>query len=199
LLPAIEAARQANPAMKNITVWFDFNDVRLPKKQNHQAVVRALVAAVEAAIPRIPPGRSVRVGFFPRDTVSRLPTYVGDWTFLVSEDFPVAAKHFNVICLGSYPEWMWPPWHCPRLGAGWNSPSADEFARILEAKALKAKHYDIQGRPLWLLIVAELTNDQESHVFPRGEEYLAYLREQVSATGFDFGASPFQQVWLFSD
>lgn len=199
LLPAIEAARQANPAIKSIAAWFDFKDVRLPKNRDHRAVARALVVAAEAAMPRIPPGRSLRVGFLPRDTVSRLPAHLGGWTFLASEDFPVAAEHFNLICLESDPEWQWPCWLCPRMAGGWNTPSSDGFARIFEAKAQKAKKYNTEGRPLWLLIVAELTNDQESHIFPRGEDYLAYLREQISATGFDFGAAAFQQVWLFSE
>ena len=69
----------------------------------------------------------------------------------------------------------------------------------MEGKQKQAINYDLKGKPLWLLIVAEVERDQESHVFPRGEDELAYLRELVSATGFDFAASPFQQVWLFSE
>src|SRR5438309_1387194 len=45
LLPAIEAARQANPAMKSVAASFDFNDVRLPKNRDHRAVAGALIAA----------------------------------------------------------------------------------------------------------------------------------------------------------
>jgi hypothetical protein len=199
LLPLIEAARQASPVARSVAAWLDFKDVRLPKSRDHSRVARALIAAVEAAIPRIPQGRSVRVGFLPRDTVARLPTHDWGWTFLASEDFPDAAQYFNVICLESDPGWHMPFWHCPRMNAGWCAPSADEFGRILDSKARKARKYDAHGRPLWLLIVAELLNDQESHVFPRGQEYLAYLREQVSNTGFDFATGPFQQVWLFSE
>jgi len=104
-----------------------------------------------------------------------------------------------VIRLGFDPGWDGPPWTCPRILGAWNASSDAEFGRILRSKAGKAKKYDTKSLPLWLLVVAELTNDQESHIFPRGEAYLSYLHEQVSATGFDFAAGPFQQVWLFSE
>ncbi len=53
------------------------------------------------------------------------------------------------------------------MAAGWNAPSADEFASILKGKEQKAARYDTQGRPLRLFIVAEMVTDQESHIFPR--------------------------------
>jgi hypothetical protein len=199
LLPAITEARSANPALKNVAAWFDFKDVRLPKKRDHLAVAEDLVRTVQAALPRIPPGQRVRVYFFDKATLSTIPNDVPGWTFLATEDYPDAAEHFNVICLESDPEWDWPLWTCPRMLGGWNAPSDAEFGRILVSKAEKAKKYDTKRLPLWLLIVAELKNDQESHIFPRGSAYLPSLHEQVSATGFDFAAGPFQQVWLFSE
>ena len=199
LLPAILTARKANPAMKSIAAEINFKDVRLPSKRHDQSIVADLIRAVEAAIPRILPGQSLEVSFQPRETVVKCPTYAGNMTFLAAEDFPVAAEHLGIIRMESYPDWEWPPWCCPRMLCGWNSPSADEFTDILRDKEAKAQKYDTQGRPLWLLIVAELANDLESHVFPREEDDLDYLREQIAATGFDFAAGPFQQVWLFSE
>jgi hypothetical protein len=199
MLPAIEAARQGTLSVKSVAASFDFNDIRLPKKRDHRVIAEELVRVVEATIPQIPPDRSVLLCFISRDDLSRIPP---DWcglAFLPSEDFPLATEHFAWIRLKSYPDEEWPPWVCPRMLGGWNTPSANEFSLILDAKAEKAKKYDTQGRALWLLIVAELTNDQESHIFPRREDYLLYLREQISAATFDFADGPFQQVWLFSE
>ena len=204
LEPTIDAARKMNSALKGICVTFDFNDVRLPKSRTHKVVAEALITAVEAAAPRILTDRLIKVSFLDRATIATLsaqvgnPPYVGNWTFLASEDFPVAAEHFNVIRLEAYPQWEWPPWSCPRTMGGWNSPCADEFREILEAKQGKAKKYNTHGRPLWLLIVSDLISDMESHVFPKDGEELASLRERIAATGFDFAKGPFQQVWLFS-
>jgi hypothetical protein len=199
LLPAILDARKAKPAMKSIAAQINFKDVRLPSKRHDQSIVADLIRAVEAAIPRILPGQSLEVSFQPREAVATCPTYAGNMTFLAAEDFPVAAEHFDIIRMESYTDWQWPPWCCPRMLGGWNSPSADEFTAILKDKEEKAQKYDTQGRPLWLLIVAELANDLESQVFPREEDDLDYLREQIAATGFDFAAGPFQQAWLFSE
>jgi hypothetical protein len=199
MLPAIEAARCANPTIKSIAASLDFKDIRLPKKRDHRAIAADLVRVVEAMVPRIPVDRFVKLCFASRDVLAGIPQQAGDWTFLPSEDFPLAAEHFDWVRLESYHDEEWPLWTCPRMLGGWNAPSANEFSGILEAKAQEAKKYDTQGWPLWLLIVAELTNDQESHVFPRGQDYLLYLREQISATGFDFATGPFQQVWLFSE
>jgi hypothetical protein len=199
LLPAILTARKANSAMKSIAAEINFKDVRLPSKRHDQSIVADLIKAVEAAIPRILPGQSLEVSFQARETVAKCPTYVGNMTFLAAEDFPVAAEHFSIVRMESHPHWEWPPWCCPRMLGGWNSPSADEFTDILRDKKGKAQKYDTQGRPLWLLIVAEAANDLESHIFPREENDLDYLREQITATGFDFAAGPFQQVWLFSE
>ena len=179
--------------MKDVAAWFDFKKLRLPKKQDHQAIAEDLVRAVEAVLPNIPPDQTVKVDFLPRKTLATLPSYTPGWFFLAAEDFPIAAAHFNVICVN---EGLW---SCPRMIGGWQAPSADEFGRILETKARKAKKYDTKGKPLWLLIVAELVNDQESHVFPRGDGELAYLRDQIVATGFDFAAGIFREVWLFSE
>ncbi|HLN28848.1 MAG TPA: hypothetical protein VK395_13970 [Gemmataceae bacterium] len=199
LLPAILTARKANPAMKSIAAQINFKDVRLPSKRHDQAIVADLIRAVGAAIPRILPGQSLEVSFQPRETVAKCPLYLGNMTLLAAEDFPVAAEHFSVIRLRSHPDWEWPPWSCPRMLAGWNSPTASEFTRILRDKEAKAQRYDTQGRPLWLLIVAEFDNDLESHIFPRERDDLDHLREQIAATVFDFAAGPFQQVWLFSE
>ena len=193
LQPAIDKARLANPSVRDAAVWFDFKDVRLPEKRHHRAIAEDLVRAVAAALPKIPRDWPVKVSFFPREALSTLPSYTPGWFFLAAEDFLVAAKHFNVICLNQG-FWSW-----VRGPAGWQAPSAAEFGRILQTKAKKAKKYDPEGKPLWLLIVAEQLHDHESHVFPRGEGDLEYLREQIVVTGFDFAAGPFREVWLFSE
>jgi hypothetical protein len=196
----IDEARLRKPSLKNVAAWLHFKDPLFPKDRDHRRVAEALVAAVEAAVPLIPPGQRVRVSFLSRADVARLPAHpLGDWAFLAAEDHPVAAEHIDCVRLEPDSVWEWPGWDCPPMLAGWNGPSADGFRHILERKRKKAAKYDPKGRPLWLLIVAEVGTDRESHVFPRGEGDLAYLREQVCATGFDFAASPFQQVWLFSE
>lgn len=200
LLPAIEAARQAKPAIKTVAARFGFKDLRLPKKRNHRVIAEDFVRAVETALPQIPSDRWVFLCFINRDKLSRIPNQVNNGVALLPlEDFPLAAEHFEYIRLASYPEEERPPWFDPRMLGGWVAPSADEFAQILETKVRKARNYDTQGRPVWLLIVAELWNDRESHIFPREEYDLLSLREQIVATGFDFAAGPLQQVWLFSE
>jgi hypothetical protein len=195
----IDEARRTKPSLKNVAASLHFNDPRFPKDRDHPRVAHALVAAVEAAVPLVPPGQRVGVGFLPRVVVSKLPANpLGDWGFLASEDHPIVAKHMNCVRLEPGSVWEWPGWYDPSMLAGWNSPSPDAFRQVLESKQKKAAKYDPQGKPLWLLIVAEVETDQESHVFPKGEGDLAHLREQVSASGFDFAGSSFQQVWLFS-
>jgi hypothetical protein len=195
----IDNMRRQRPVLKAVAASIDFTDPLLPKDREHPAVARALVEAVEAAAPRILPGMAIRVVFLPQETVGNAPKYAGDITFLPSEGFAVAAKHISLLRLESDPGWEWPLWLCPRMLAGWNAPSTEEFGSILEGKQRKAARYDTQDRPLWLLIVADLGNDQESHIVPREEADLTYLREQVSATGFEFAASHFQRVWLISE
>jgi hypothetical protein len=196
----IGEARRRKPSLKNVAAWLHFKDPCFPRDRDHRRVAEALVAAVEAALPLVPPDQRVKVSFVPRVDVSILPTNpIGEWVFLASEDHPVAAEHIDSVGLELDSGWEWPGWYCLPMLGGWNSPSADGFRHILECKRDKAAKYDSKGIPLWLLIVAEVENDHESHVFPRGEGDLDYLREQVSVTGFDFAASPFQQVWLFSE
>jgi hypothetical protein len=198
-LPRIDAARRANPAMKSIAAQLHFKDRRLPVRRHHELIAVDLIRAIEAGMPRILPGQSLEVCFQPRETVSKLPIYAGNLTWLAAEDFPVAAEHFDITRLESDPNWETPLWWSPPRIGGWNAPSADKFGQILADKREEAKKYDTKGRPLWLLIVTEFANDLESHVFPREGDDLAYLREQIAATEFDFAGGPFQQVWLLSE
>jgi hypothetical protein len=203
LLGEIEKVRVNVPTVLNASIEVDFNDPRgfnhprLPRRSEHRQVAEQLVRAVEAALPKIPAGILTSVCFIPRATLERMPSNAPGLFFLAREDFPAAADHFNVLKVRWHPDGVLPLVTCPRLLAGWASPHADVFTSILEKKG--AANYDTQGRPLWLLIVADLENDRESHVVPTDGEYLDHLHEQVAATGFDFAGSQFQQVWLFSE
>jgi hypothetical protein len=199
LFPQILAVRQATPALRSVSAEIHFNQGRLLERKNFLAVAKELGRAMETALPRIPLGRRVQLCFFAKEIIARIPAAFGNMMFLASEDFPLVAKTFSVIYLRFDPEWPWHVWTCPEMDAGWNAPSAGQFAERLEDKLQKAKKYDTQGQPLWLLIVAELMNDRESHVFPREEEGIQFLHDQVAGTGFDFALSPFQQVWLYSE
>jgi hypothetical protein len=195
----IDEARRKNASLKGVSATIDFKDELLPKKNEHLELAKDLVRAAESAIQRIPQDGRIRVGFIPKTYLSQIPREVGDWTFLPEEDFPAAAKHLNLLHLGSGHYLEWPPWFCPRLLGAWTAPSDEVLTHILESKKQKAARYDTQGRPLWLLIIGEVLNDPESHVFPRSEEDVCYLHEQVVATGFDFSVAPFQQVWVLSE
>jgi len=197
LLPAINAAKQVRPALQSVFARLDFHDPLLPRKRDHQAIAEDLVRAIEELVGRIPLGRPVEAFFLARDILAEPWMIAPRGTYLASEDFPLASQHFRMIHLECDPDRWWPDWQCPMIMTGPMAPSAKTFAHIFKDKA--AKKYDTKGMPLWLLIVAEFTNDVESHIFPLDEGELAYLREQICATGFDFAASQFQQVWLFSE
>jgi hypothetical protein len=159
LLPVIDAARRENPAMRGIAARLHFKEPRLPVRPEHQSFAADLIHATELVIPRFLPGRSLEVSFQPRKIVAKCPPYAGNMTFLSVEDSPVAAKHLNLFRLESYRDWEWPPWWCPQMMGGWSTPSASEFRHILTDKREKEKKYNTNGKPLWLLIVAELAND----------------------------------------
>jgi hypothetical protein len=119
LARVIDEARRKKPSLKNVAALPHFKDSLFPKDTEHRRVAEALVAAVEAAVPLVPPGLCVRVGFFPRVVVSKLPTNpVGDWAFLASEDHPVAAEHIDCVRLEPDSSWEWPRWLCPPMLAG---------------------------------------------------------------------------------
>jgi hypothetical protein len=84
------------------------------------------------------------------------------------------------------------------VAGAWTGPDTNEFARMLEGKAKKARGYDRAGTELWLLVVCETHGDVESHVFPQGAGTVAALETKIRETGFDFETGPFAEIWLLS-
>jgi hypothetical protein len=66
-------------------------------------------------------------------------------------------------------------------------------------KAMRDPARFVPGVPTWLLIVSDVTNDLTSHLFPTSQEDKDKLFKLINDCNFDFGNSPFAEVWLYAD
>jgi hypothetical protein len=98
-----------------------------------------------------------------------------------------------------HPGVEWPLWCSPKTQTAWTAACPRQFKEILDTKQRKSEQYEIGDSPLWLLIVCDLFNDTQSHIFPTHELGLESLGQTFRGVGFNFADSCFDEVWLFSE
>jgi hypothetical protein len=195
----LDRAGRARPSLHGLQVFLEFKNPRLPRRADQAGLAEELLRLVESLVPVLSERREVKVSFVPRQKLANCPLPPGfEWTFLPEEDWPRAAEHIDWLSVTHYGLPFWLPWHCPSVDAAFVGPEPDEFSRIMEGKARKAAGYSPGDSPLWLLVICDTVGDVQSNIYPSFQGDWERLLSAVRATGFDFGASPFQEVWLFS-
>lgn len=216
LEPAVNAARRAKPSLRNIRVFFDFAEKRVPGRAQAAECANEMVTAVESLVtdPRFT-GREATITFSPRATIasmrqslgihdSRSVLFFGKDAFLAHEDYSLLSDVIGWLKVSVFPL-DWPPWSCLSASTAWVSPQSSEFKRILEGKAKAATEYTLNGMPLWLLILCDAVDDGgeahgdlTSHIFPCDDGDEELLAAALTTSGFDFENGPFREIWLFS-
>jgi hypothetical protein len=199
LWPLIDQARRTRPALRSVRVTVGFKDRSLPGRRDHHRLAAEMVELVNSVVPRLgAAGNQIAIHFAPRETVARIPAPHGGWQFLPEEDWPISSRWLSFVKLMPWAGFDWFPWSCPQVEAAFVGPSSAEFNRILESKAAKAQNYPLNGAPLWLLILCDLGSDLKSHIFPTDAVELSEVFRMAFGSQFQFGESPFAQVWLLS-
>ena len=129
-----------------------FNDARIPDKRDHQALARELMQVIQLAAARAVPGRPADVVFGPQATIEKATHLVPDYHFLPEEKWPLTSKYVSSLSVSRWPIDAWMPWNCLNVMGAWVGADKNEFARILEGKAKKARDYDLAGVELWLVV-----------------------------------------------
>jgi hypothetical protein len=200
LEPELERLRRARPNLQHVGVRVGFRDRRLPQRRDQSALARELVELVERVAPALANyAADIDVVFLPREMIDRVPAAVQGCVFVPQEDWPRCCQHLSGISVRRRDIIVWPPWNCPQVMAAFVGFTGDELAEILRVKAAKAHGYELGDAPLWLLVVTDLGDDVRSHAFPTNDNDLRNLAAAIRASGFDFGASPFEEVWLYSE
>lgn len=199
LAPLFRQEQEKRPVLHNIVVKLGFSDSRLPRKREQQVLVEELIRLLEVlAIQPISSGRLQKIGFSPAVSLQIARPSCAEWTSFAREAWPVCAQHLKWLSVQSLPGIGLYPICCPDLDGAWCDPDEEEVGHILNGKTSKARKYDLQGAPLWLLIVCDLPADLQSCVFPLdGRDYREWLNV-IAQTGFDLANSPFAEVWLLS-
>lgn len=198
LWPLLEQERQALDDLRGVGVHLQFNEAQIPNKRDHRTLVRELLQVMQLAAARATPDQPAKVVFGPQSTVEEANRLVPDYYFLPEEKWSLTSKNVSCLEVSRWPIDVWAPWICLNAMAAWAGPDTDEFARILEGKAEKAKGYDLVGAAFWLLVVCETHGDLESHIFPKDEYSAEALEKKIRETEFDFAEGPFAEVWLLS-
>jgi hypothetical protein len=215
----IDRLRQQKPSLKHPGARLRFRDPELPRKSTHAQIAEGVVELVEtvAAQHAFDEG-DFQIGFMPEAVMPKwgapacelLPgrrCYCipgpatlgtsGSQLYLAQEEWPQLSPILASIDVHCTP-FAWPPWNCPDIQGAWIEPSGREFRAVLRAKQEKARKYPLSGAPLWLLIVCDVPGDLSSHIFPENGGDQARLRQAIADSDFIFDASPFGEVWLFS-
>ncbi|MEX0776059.1 MAG: hypothetical protein WD042_10160 [Phycisphaeraceae bacterium] len=89
----------------------------------------------------------------------------------------------------------WAEWRGPDLQPGFVDLNTDVLANVVKDKTNKAKHYDAEGLPLWLVIHCDAFEDVRTHIFPRDEHDYKCIRSGLQKLP---DPVPFARVWLLS-
>jgi hypothetical protein len=199
LEPILDQGRRSVASLQEIRVFLGFQDQRLPRHEEHAALAQELVRLVEhVATLATPHGQTISVVWLDRAELANLPGQLGEMRLVAKEDWPETSKHLSFLKVSRWTGVGWPPWGCPAVDAAFASPTEVELRRVLDGKATKARDYELNGAPLWLLVVCESHGDLQSHIFPRNDEDLAQFAATLDEAGFDFQGGPFDEVWLLS-
>jgi hypothetical protein len=195
----LDRERRARPSLQHIHLRLNFKDKGLPRQNEHQAFAFELIRLVEeVAAKSVHPDHEIKIAFLPKSSFASLGGKLGGFDFFAEEDWPQVSKQLSGLHISYNPELPWLPWCCMNVAGAWVGPEEVEFLRIFNTKAAKAPSYNLQGSPLWLLVVCNLFHDLQSHIFPQDDDDLATLLAQLGELGFDFENGPFNQVWLLS-
>jgi hypothetical protein len=220
LWQCIDGLRRQKPSLKHSCARLRFHDPELPGKRTHAQIAESVVELVETvAAQRTIDATDFQIAFQAAEAIAnwRAPIcemfpgrkcyYLaaratlgapGAQLFLVREEWPELSPILASIDVLRTPYAAWPPWNCPDIQGAWSDPSGREFRAILRDKQEKARKYRLSGTSLWLLIVCDVPDDVSSHIFPENGDDLTRLHDAIADSAFVFEASPFAEVWLFS-
>lgn len=182
-----------SPKLKSVLIQIFFHDGKAPRANRHSPVGAEMVRCVEYAVDQGWVGEAPRKISFVDGWYD-----TGDhWIILPSAEWPLLAESVDLIQVSRMSWDGYFPSHDFSAQAAYSSPYPEAFYRLLAKKeaairdAIQSKKY-VQGEgPLWLLILSNIQGDLASHIFAE-----AWLREAVEDSGFDFGHSVFEAVWL---
>jgi hypothetical protein len=182
-----------SPKLKGVSIGMIFHDSRMPGDSRHSQIASEMIRCVEHAVDQ---GWVIDTNL----NISFAENYFDiedEWFVLPSADWPLLAQHVNVLQLSRFPWDGYLPTNNFYAQAAYSSPYPDAFLKLLTKKeesvrdAIQKRTYVRGHGPLWLLILSNIPGDLASHVY--GDPW---LRSAVDDSGFDFGNSVFDEVWL---
>jgi hypothetical protein len=207
LWPKVDARRRTDVMLGDIYGFVVFSDQKLPSltKREVDQFAGELVALAGQVARRLGVGDERKIHFLPRADAVSHPFVPPVLHLLPKEDWPTISEHIEAVTFRKLPLSTWERWMCPQTDAGFTNIDAAQFRRDLEKKDLKIREVfqDLQrfppNVPLWLVIIADMTNDMTSHLFPTNDEDRTELIGAIRSAGYNFANSPFDAVWLYSD
>jgi hypothetical protein len=182
---------------KYIHVRLSLQHVPLPEKRYHRVLAGELVELLNRHLPSLEHlGKPITVYFFRSDLPKRFIR--PDEAFETLSAFPLLARHVMQATISLDEIRAVHAVDFAGANGAFVMPQAEVFSNIFQSKLKKSQKYQLDGRPLWLLIACEVSGDVSSHIFPTNDTDWKDLREAIDQTQFDFAGSPFAQVWLYS-
>lgn len=184
----------AQPLLTGVHISLSFRDSLVPSRHRHAALANEAVRCALSARQDGWEGPGRRSICF----LGAVMQQVGenDWV-LPAAAWPELAAHVSQLELRYYPGLHEPLFSSNFQAQGaWSSPTGETLRDVLDRKETAMRAAIDQGRhtlggPLWLLLVANNLSDMSSFAFASDR-----LKDALDDSGFDFGTSVFQEIWM---